>query len=102
VGVGAQLPNRNPAAQQPDQPRRITHQCILERTDDGVPWILRTLARISHRTPTAAADSRVSAALLLLVLLDVPSSTTAGAFVARLASTRLSTTSLRTPVRKAG
>ncbi|MFZ0429123.1 MAG: hypothetical protein WAO20_13470, partial [Acidobacteriota bacterium] len=56
-------------------------------------------ARISQQTPTAAAERQASAALLLLVLLDVPSSTPAGAFVARLAATCLSTASLRTLVR---
>ncbi len=65
------------------------------------------LARISHTQSTAAADLAASTALrdpqaVAPGLLNVPYSTFAGASVARLVSTAISTPSLRSGVRIAG
>jgi hypothetical protein len=61
-----------------------------------------TLARDSHKVATAAADLYVLTAFRSVVLLDVLSSTTARASVARPCQGRISTASLRNLVRNAG
>jgi hypothetical protein len=61
-----------------------------------------SLARISHRPPTAAADPGMPTALRFLGLLDILSSMPAGPFVARLVSTPVCAASLRSAVRNAG
>src|SRR5659263_508041 len=60
------------------------------------------LARNSHQGSTTAADTGMSTALRSVGLLDVVSTTPPGPSVARLVSTPVSTTSLRTLVRIAG
>src|SRR5512141_3464355 len=60
-----------------------------------------TLAPISHQASTAAADMGMSTALRSVGLLDVVSTTPPGPSVARLVSTPISSTSLRTLVRNA-
>ena len=62
----------------------------------------KSLARISHKVSTAAAQPGTSTALRSLGLLDVLSSTPAGPSVARLVSMPVCASSLRNLVRKAG
>ena len=62
----------------------------------------QSLARISHKVPTAAAQRTMSTAFRSIGLLDILSSMPAVASIARLVSTALCTASLRNPVRKAG
>ena len=61
-----------------------------------------SLTRIIHETSTPAPDPDMSAALRSVGLLDVPSSTSAGPSVARLASTPVCAASLRTLISNAG
>jgi hypothetical protein len=65
-------------------------------------WSPPILARISHKLATAASDLLVLTAFRSLGLLDVLSSTTARASVARPCQDGISTASLHKLVRNAG
>jgi hypothetical protein len=72
-------------------------------TDKAVDRFVPTvLTRIIHEASTAEADPGMSAALRSIGLLDVLSSTPAGPSVARLASTPVCASSLRTFMNNAG
>jgi hypothetical protein len=74
--------------------------CVkLSESDRASP---RRLTRNSHKVATAAADLLVLTAFRSVGLLDVLSSTTAMALVARPCQDGISTASLRNLVRNAG